>query len=503
MARLDRLVCAAMLALAAASAHAQTAAPVVAVDGKLTVSDNGALGAEESRREELITSIRPELTWVRRRPGYELDLRAAATLLDYANGTQDDNVVPDVLASLKTVVVQRLLFVEAAARVRESEADPFGTRAGESGGANRRTQSSYSLSPSIERELSPNASLRARHDATLTTHGAGSGTRLVSNRSLVRLERKPVPLGAAVELSRLDSRSVGVADSRFTIDAARLRVSMALGEQIVLGAVAGEERSRLLLGDGTDSLHGVTLEWSPGPRTSLSAELEQRFFGRTGGLLFRHRMPLTALELRVSRQPVTSSNSLGVLGQVADVRDLLHAILTTRFPDPTERAALVDAVVSIRGLDTRLPVPVDVVAEYAQLRTVARATWVLLGTRDIALVTLYGHAQRRLEREDAPMSVSGGADADSRQAGGSVQFNRRLTPQVSANALAVWSKIVGLAARAGDATRERSYRLSLTRKLSPRTGVSGGVQLNRFATTVSGLQPYDETLLFVGMSHRF
>lgn len=84
-----------------------------------------------------------------------------------------------------------------------------------------------------------------------------------------------------------------------------------------------------------------------------------------------------------------------------------------------------------------------------------------------------------------------------------MQFNRRLTPHLSANLLARWSRIDGLGTRDGDTSEQRSLRLSVLQEISPRTGVSAGVQHTRFTTTVAGRHPYDATLAFIGMSHRF
>ncbi|MEO6659569.1 MAG: TIGR03016 family PEP-CTERM system-associated outer membrane protein, partial [Burkholderiaceae bacterium] len=413
----------------------------------MTATDNGALSAAGQERNDFIAVVRPKVVMSRRGAGLDFDLQASAALLAYANGTQQGGVLPNVRARMKLTAVERLLYLDAAAQVYQSESDPFGARADSTTGANRRTASAYRVSPYIERELWPDVSFLARHDAVLTTNGAGVGSRFVSNHSLIRLERKPMPLGAAAELSRLEEESQGSAASRFTLDTARLRASVALGDQFVLGAVAGADHSRSLLSDHTDSLYGMSAQWTPGPRTQLSAELEQRFFGRAGVLKLRHRMPFMSFALTMSRQPVRSSASLGVLGQGADIRGLLDAILTTRYPDPTVRGELVDNLVTSRGLDTRQQHPVDVVAEYPQLQTSNQVSWTLLGARNTASVTLYTQTLRLLTHDGDPLSLPAGAAADSRQAGGSVQFNRRLTPQLSAGAVVRWSKITGLAAR--------------------------------------------------------
>lgn len=490
-------------ALAAASlAAAQSTRPALSVEGQVVATDNGALSAEGAERRELITSLRPQLVWVRRGAGLQLDLQAAATLIGYANDTQDGGVLPDVRAAMKAVLVERLLFVDALAQVQQSEVDPFGTRTDPRSGANRQTQGTYRISPAIERDFGTNLSFLARHEATLTTNSAGVDRRLVTQRSLLKLEREPVPLGAAVELTRLDNELRGAAQSDYTLDTARFRASVALGGQWVLGLVAGTDRSRFVLAEQTDSLYGIAAQWEPSPRTTLSANLEDRFFGRAGALELRHRMPFMSIALAMSRQPATASSSLGVLGPGADVRGFLDAILTTRHPDPAARAELVETLVTSRGLDTSLQDPIDVVAEYPQLHSAAQIAWTLLGTRNTLSLTLYGQSLRRLTRAGDPLS-SLAAGADSRQHGGSLQFNRRLTPQLAADALLRWSRIEGLAERAGDISEERSAQLTLLRHLSPRTSASAGLRHKRFTTTVSGQDPYDATLLLMGMTHRF
>lgn len=494
-----------MAALAGAPAclWAQTGTPSVTIEGTLTATDNGALAAPGLERRDLIVSVRPKVAFSRRSAGLAFDVEAAATFLGYANGSQDGGVLPELRGSLRATVAERLLYVDAAAQVRQVEEDAFGTRADGTSGTNRRTEGTYRLSPYIERELSPSSSLLVRHDATLTTNGAGEGARLVTNRSVARVERKPVPVGVALELSRFDSESTGSTQSRITIDTARVRASLDIGEQVVLGVVAGADRTRLLLGDYADSIYGVSAQWNPGPRTEVSASVEQRFFGQGGELKLRHRTPFMSFSLGVSRQPVLSSESLGVVGQGGDIRTFLDGILTTRYPDPAVRSDLVNNLVASRGVDTRLSGAIDVVAQYPQLQTSANAAVVFMGRRDTASVSLYWQTLRQITHDGDPLSFAVTAASDSRQSGGSVQFNRQLTPQLSAEAVVRWSKIVGLAARAQDQSSERSYRLSVQQNLSPRTGLSAGVQYNHFLTTAAGQHPYDATLLLVGMSHRF
>jgi uncharacterized protein (PEP-CTERM system associated) len=484
-------------------AQAQTPPAVFSVDGNLKASDNGGLEAAGLERNEFITSVRPKVVLTRRSAGLTLDLEAAAAFTAYANGTQSDGVFPEARGSLKATLLERWAYLDAAVQVREVEQDPFGSRVDGSNGANRRTERTYRLSPYIQRELAPGTTLLARYDASLTENGAGEGTRLLSQNSLLRLEREPVPIGGALELSRLDNESRDVVTNTYTLDTARLRVNVQLEDQMVVGVVAGADRSQWLLSDNTDALYGVNLKWNPGPRTSLSADLEHRFFGAAGKVEFRHRMPSMSFALTASREPVMASTSLGVVGPGGDLRGFLDAILTTRYPDPAAREGVVDKLVTSRGLDTRVPNAVDLVAEYPQVRTAANLTWAALGTRNTASVTLFARELSVITREGDPLPLPGVAGEDSRQHGAAFQFNHRLTPQLSVDAGVNWSRFRGLEARSGEQSEQTDYRLSFVQSLSPRTGASAGLQHTRFTSNASGQASYDETQVFVGMNHRF
>lgn len=498
-----------------AMAQGQSISGPVAIDAKqsppaafeihsqIAATDNGDYAARGHERSDAVVSVRPRLRVTRRSAGLEFDLDAAATLLGYANGTGQSGVLPDVRASLKSMLVERWVYLDAQALVQQSQADPFGARSDQGSGVNRRTEGSYLFSPYIEREFLPNTTFLARHDLRLTTNAAGNSRRLLTNQTLARVERKPVPLGGAVEFSHLTSEAGGVAASRFTLDTARVRGSVAVSENIVLGVIAGRDHSKFLLNDYSDTLYGASAGWRPGPRTELSIELEHRFFGTAGAIMFRHRMPWMSFSVNASRQPVMASSSLGVIRQGADVRDFLDAILTTRYPDPAARSGVVDSLVTSRGLDTRTTQPVDIVANYPQLLTTVEATWAWLSARNTASLNVYSQTTRQLTRDGDPLAASIASATDNRQTGAAVQFNRRLTPHLSANLLARWSRIDGLGTRDGDTSEQRSLRLSVLQEISPRTGVSAGVQHTRFTTTVAGRHPYDATLAFIGMSHRF
>jgi uncharacterized protein (PEP-CTERM system associated) len=369
--------------------------------------------------------------------------------------------------------------------------------------ANRQVESGFLGGPSLQHDFGPNSSFLARQQFATTHDDAGGGARLSSNLTLLRFERRPTPLGMSADVSRLDNRASNQGDTNYSLTTARLRGVLLVGGEVEVGALVGKDRSDYLLSRHTDPLYGGALDWNPGPRTHFQFELEHRYFGQSGTLQFDHRTPFLALAVVLRRQPVDAGSSFGTPGQGGDLRSALNAILTTRYPDPGIRAGVVDGMVSSSGLSPETTGAVNIIGDYPQLQTVAQVGLTLLGTLNTLKLTAYSMTTRALTRDGEPLPAPSTTLADTRQRGGTLQFERRVGPQLSAALQGSWSSIEGLGAGAGDRSSELTWRASVLRHLSPRSDLSVGIQWYRFTTTAAGLRSFDATLAIVGLSHRF
>jgi uncharacterized protein (PEP-CTERM system associated) len=485
-------------------ASAQQAPPTVTLDGRLSATDNGNLAASGERRADLIASARPGVRWVRRSPGLDIDVEAAATLLGHANQRHESAVLPEARAELSATLIEQWLAVDLSTRIAQTRQDAFGARADDSTSTTgRRTSGSYSIHPRLERLVAERTLLSAGYEARLTTNGASSGERATARRGAVRLERAPVPVGGWLEWSRLDTETADSPESRLTLQTARAAASVAVAHDWVFGVVAGQDRSRFFLGDHTDAIYGIDANWQPSPRTRATVSIEHRFFGVGGSVGVTHRSPFLALGLNLSRQPTMALTGSRAAGAGADLRSFLDAILTTRYPDATARDIAVDSLIRDHGLDTRLPAATDVAARYPQLQTQVDLNLTLLGRRNTANLSLYARTTRLLAHDGDAASPAALQTEDSRQLGTSLQLSHRLTPELAADAGASWSRIEGLAARAGETSSETVYRIALAQQLSAKSTASVGIQHNRFATTAAGQNPYRASSVFAGFSHRF
>lgn len=486
------------LGLLPALGVAQVQRTELSVQSSLTATDNGAGAADGAERADVLLSVRPRLQFMRQGAGLQLRGALEADLVASARGTRRDRILPNASVDAQASLVDRLLFLDAAMNVQQVEVDPFGARAEDGSTRNTRTAGSYRVSPYVEFETGPRSSFQARLDARATRVAGTEDGDVTTSRASAKFDVRPEPVGASVEwlTENTDYASAGENDLR--IDRLLASLNYAVDPDWVVGLAAGSERNRLAGDAQTDSVVGLRSYWVPGPRTDLALAVDRRFFGTGWNLGLKHRTPRMSFRLRAEREPVVA----GAAG-TGGLASFLDAILTTRNPLAVARSAMVSELVSSRGMQGSLAAASSTGADYAQLRSAADLTWVYLGTRTNLTVSVYGQTLRRLVREDGSAAAPGTADADNRQRGVSFGWNRKLSPVTSIDTGVGWSRIEGLALRAGERTREATLRANLVRNLSDRSTASAGMLVRRVASNATNVSSFDETALFVGLGHRF
>ena len=500
---LGRALFAGPLILAHAVVHAQTQKTDLSISSTLTATNNGAVAAGDAQRSDLLFSVRPRVQYAREGAGVRVQAAADADFVTSANNTRRDRVLPTAGLALQGTVVERLLFIEANANVRQVEADAFGARASTDPSGNSRTVGTYQLSPYLNLEMSPRTSLLARADAARTRYAGTLEGDVDTRRALVRLDAKPEPLGATLEFQSENNEYADQSSSDLRIDRLTAAVNFALNAEWIVGAALGSERSEFASTKETSRVSGLRVFWAPGPRTQVAGAFDHRFFGNGWNVTARHRTPQTSIVLRSLREPSSAASSLAGQGSTGGLASFLGAVLTTRHPNDAERRSLVDDLIATRGLPTSIAGASATTGAYAQLRTGHELTWLWFSPRTSLLLSVYAQELRQLTRSDGTAVALGTPIGDSRQRGASFGWNRRLTPQTALDTSLSWSRIEGLALRAGDRTTEGSLRASIVRNLSPATNLSFGLLFRRVDTNVTTVIPSDENAAFVGLGHRF
>ena len=181
-----------------------------------------------------------------------------------------------------------------------------------------------------------------------------------------------------------------------TIDVARVIATYALTDELSVGLRGGYEQTNLVSCEDGCGIYGAEWRWRPSERTYLTGFVEDRFFGTGWNLAFTHRMPRLAWNLVLSRGIDTSPQQLFTLPASNNVQSLVDAMFTTRFPDPVERARVVQDFINQQSLATSTRGPTTIYAQRFSLvdSRIGSVAW--LGTRNtVALSGFYVRTRDR------------------------------------------------------------------------------------------------------------
>ena len=488
-------------AFLALNVSAQTKPVELSVSSTLTATNNGADSAAGLEQRDLFLSIRPSVLISHSGSGLRVRGDFGVDLFGSKNDTQENEVLPFANAKAEATLVDRLLFLDAALDVRQIEQDLFASRVEQGSALNSQTASTASLSPYVAHELTPDLSFLARADLGWIDYSGQSDQDARTTRLDAKIVAKARPLGALLEV-KSDKAEYPTFDANdWRLDTAVAGPTYSINSELVLGVVVGAERTSASGTSQTDRVRWGQCPLGTKLAHNLVVSAIRRFFGTGLNASITHRNPFLSMALRAVREPLLPT--VAGVGARGSLPAFLDAILTSRYPDPAQRASLVSEMVSTRGLQTSLQGTAGSAGNYAQLGTGGEATIVLLGTRNTFSISAYQQTIRLLTRTDGGTQFPGAGDSDNKQSGATLGFNRRLTPNTSADLSARWSRIEGLSARAGEVTREQSIRLAAIHSTAPRTALSLGVQYRKSDTNVSGLASFDETSAFVGLAHRF
>ena len=484
------------------SAIAQQVTFATDVSAQTTWTDNSGLQVAAVAVEDVMTEITPNLSVLAVSKRFRLTGDVGATAVNFLNETQRDRVVPRVRLVGSLEAIERLLFLDASVSTSQLVENPFGGRAEGASTVNSFTTTTYVVSPYIDWRMSPRARLLMRSDNTRTE--ARGSTDPISDGALsrqqVRLDVLPQPMGLTIEAERIDSRFSGLSQDTLLQKIARAIVSYAPSPEWVLNLRGGYEENLFGgLSRVNESIYGGGFEWRPTERTAVRGVGEHRFFGSGWDAVFSHRMPWLAWDLRTARVLSTSPQGLLTLASGGNVISLLDAILTTRYPDPVERARVVQDLIRRQGLPTSIGGPLTIYTQQAFISTGRSITLGLLGLTNTLSFTA-GYLRIEGVFSDAIVQSPAGV-GNSEQLASAMTYARRLSPFSAISLTAGRTYIRSLGNIAIAETRQQALRLVFTHQLSSRGEVLVGAsrQLSVSANQVD----YTENGAFVGFSKRF
>jgi uncharacterized protein (PEP-CTERM system associated) len=487
-------------------AGAQTWRVEPSITATTTATNNSGFGSATDLGGDVLLEVTPRVAATGRGAMYTVNGTLQADSISYARNTIPNQFIPRASLSANATAIDRWLYLDAGAELEQFTGNPFSAATSGSLPEQRRRARQYRLSPYIDHAFTPSISLLYRNEnawSRVTRTDAATAQRSESElhgHSLVFTQR-PLPFGYALEAKQETVDFVGSESSRVELESARAVLSYAVDPTLILGAVMGAERNTIASSTSRETIRGLRVRWRPSERTDLDASAERRFFNNGWNLAWSHRSPFVATNLDLSRQIASRPTSIVLSNTGGDLRRLLDAAYTTRFPNPVERAAVVDTALATFGASAGTTGPIAVFSDYAQLERRAALAVAFLSPLSVMTVRLFASEAIQLQRPDAPALPLPPINADNSQIGGSLALARRLTTTFTLDASLSGVKIEGRGTTLGQSTTTKAASLSGNQQVTPTTRLVGGARRQLSSSNV--VLSARETAAFIGIEHRF
>lgn len=490
-------VLAALLA-AAGAAHAQSTTRIApTLDTRLTWTDNVAAD-DRDKRSDWVLEVSPGVSMLRESGRLKGRFSVQARSFAYAEETERNTTYLSVLGRGEFEAVQRLLFVEADARVSRGDMSSLrGRAAGDSLNNDKSNETRiWSIGPRLHFNLGSAEGL-VRYQSRWVSGGRNTFGDQQIDRWQARLGDPSAVrlLGWQADYERTDTDYEERRYRALSEEIARATLFVNLSPQLRLRAIVGYESNDYLSARGDDGeFFGAGFDWRPTPRTRISALGEDRVLGRTYDAVFSHRMPRVAWDFRLGNDVSSSAQALA-RGYEDD--PLFQVILNSpglisEYSDPLEREQaarrLYDAAY---GDDVLLSN-----AYYMQRSAQARMT--LFGVRNMLSFSLQRNRRSALSQtgDEGRDDLAGYDNVDTRS--GTLSFSHRLSGRSTLTAAYTHSKSEGRGAR-NLQTERRSAAIGVATRLGPRT--TGSLSLRH--QNSDGGSDYTENAVIAHLGMRF
>lgn len=510
------------LALGAAAAHAQTgigtgtgapqaqasgaAAPGTSVQTHLSVgeiwTDNLRL-TDRDKDAALITTVSPGVRIVRNSGMVRGTLDYTLNGIAYVKSDQPSQLQNSLQASGQAELVEKSVYVDAQASIGQQSVSAFGLQSvptlGSQGSVspladpNRREVATLTVSPLWHGVVGGLASFDLRGNyARTNVRGDDLGDGKSTGGSLRLSGLRSGPVNGWALLSTQQTASSGVRSNRVTT--ATVGLNYQPDVDWLLGANVGRERNNYLAPDAqTGTTGGVSVQWTPSPRTHFNADWQHHDYGDSHTLAFEHRM--SRFVVRVSDSQTVTVGNIGTTGSGGSVYDLYFLMFASLEPDLVKRDALVRAFLQSMGLSPDSPIRNGFLSSGpSQFRNQA-ASLAWQGQR--AAVSLL--ASRSITRQlgaglnEGDLASVGRID----QRTYSLTVSHQLTPNAGLSLIASRQEVAG--DTNGLANQLNSLTANWNGKLGPRLGAQVGARHSRFG----GVTSYSENAVYANLTQQY
>jgi uncharacterized protein (PEP-CTERM system associated) len=478
------------------------------VELRETWSDNPSLRSDSEKRSQFITSVSPGVTVTNQTPRLQVSASYQLNAFKYSGErvTGTDSVNSSLNASAKGMVVNDLLFFDAAAGITQTPISAFGP-VGDNpySSTNRSEVRSYRVSPYLVHGFGSFAVAQLRYTHDMVDSDAVGFARSTSDSLNLSLNSGPTfrTLGWGLQLNRANEED-GIAPKQINSKVlASLRYAMTRTFSLT-GTGGYDKFDYESMGDSTQGASwSGGFSYNPSARTSLQMSAGKRYYGNSYFLAATHRSRYTVWSINYS-DDVTRSRSNFLLPSAVDTAAMLNQLFMADFPDPALRALAVQAYIRALNLPRSLPNSTNYFSNRYMLQRQFNASVALRTARTTTMITLYKTRREALSLLRYDSTLFGGGQENindnTDQTGLAVMADYRLGARTNVSLAATTSRSESRSGKFDD--RNRQFRAHLSHTFSPK--LSGGVELRR---TSGGLAlqggSYSENAVAASLSMKF
>lgn len=457
-----------------------------------TLTDNRRLSSID-RQAELITQISPGVLITSRSGAVQGSLSYSANGFFYAKETGASNLQHQLTAVGSAEFIERRLGLDTSASISQQAISAFGTQSvsASAENSNRAEVTTYSLAPYLRGRVLGEADYQARLTYSSSSSGSGSLGDLSTLSGSLGLSGRFGQFGWSLDASRNVSEYSGGRPSFNGRWGGSL--SATPDPEVRVAARLARESGDVSTGTSSLTSWGASVTWTPGPRTTLSADADRRYFGNSHALSFQHRFARSIWSYSDSRN-LSSGAVAG--GNNFSLYNVFFAQFASLEPDPVKRDALVRDLLRKNGLDVP---PSNLGGFLTSSSSVQRSRTFSVsfqGIRDT--YTLSTFQTRSSSLGDIADIGDLGQTGEVRQQGVTFAISYRLDPTSSLSVFGSAQKTFKSGRLAGNDLR--SFTATWQSSLGLRAQVSLGL---RYAVFDAEINPYHETALLGSLSLRF
>lgn len=392
-----------------------------------TATDNATLSS--GKRSDFITQVTPAIS-IRSNAGrVQGFVKYSLSALHYARGTGSSTIQHALDSAIKAEAIDNFAFVDASASVSRQNISPLGTQSPDSSlrTDNQTEVSTVSVSPYLRGRLAGFAAYEARLNYAITRTGidsignsksGGGSLHLGSDQGQSRLGWSLDGYSQTLDFNegrRTETRR-GVATLIYT-PVPDIRVSLRGGREY------NNILSTELQGSTT---YGGGLRWTPSERTNVSAQFDRRYFGNAHSVTFEHRTPQTVWAY-VNSRDASSDPTAASRAPLFTQFNLIYLQLTSKYPDPLERARQTLIQLQTLGVNPFAVAPSGFLTSAVSLRRNQSVSFGYLGLRTTLVVSAQQSDTQRLDELSSATDSLFNNNAI-RQRGLSLGASHRMTP---------------------------------------------------------------------------